>query len=57
MAAAIKLMAELGFGPTMFELRGTVQDYVHANDFATTFQDGMPGYDWNISYGPSQSHA
>ena len=44
-AAAVKKKAELGFGPTLQELRFIVQDFVNVNGIATPFTDGMPGYE------------
>ena len=45
-----KKMAELGFGPTLQELRFIVQDFVNVNDIATPFTDGMPGYKWTVKF-------
>ena len=43
MDAATNRTAELAFGITMFALRGIIQNYVIAKDFATPFQDGRHG--------------
>ena len=50
MGAATKRTAELAFGPTMFALRGIIQNYVIAKDFATPFQDELPQYVWNLAF-------
>lgn len=50
MASAVKKMAEAGFGPTIQELQSIVKDYVEANDIATPFKDGLPGYDWTVGF-------
>ena len=49
-AKAVQKMAELGFGPTLQELRFIVQDFVNVNDIASQFADGMPGYDWTVKF-------
>ena len=49
-ATAVKKMAELGFWPTLQELRFIVQDFVNVNDIATPFTDGMPEYEWTVKF-------
>ena len=49
-ATAVKKMTELGFGPTLQELRFIVQDFMNVNDLATPFTDGMPGYEWTVKF-------
>ena len=45
-----KKMTELGFGPTLQELRFIIQDFVNVNDIATPFTNNMPGYEWTIKF-------
>ena len=50
LADCIRKMSEIGFGPTLTELREIVQDYVQLKQLKTGFVNDYPGYDWTISF-------
>ena len=43
-------MSEIGFGPTLTELREIVQDYVQMKQLKTRFVNGYPDYNWTTSF-------
>ena len=43
-------MSEIGFGPTLKELREIVQYHVQLKQLKTRFLNDYPGYNWTISF-------
>ena len=50
LALCIRKMAELGFGPTLYEMQIIVKEYINANEIKTPFKDSKPGYDWAVNF-------
>ena len=49
-ADCIRNTSQIGFGPTLTELREIVQDYVQLKQLKTRFVNDYPGCDWTISF-------